>query len=122
MGSAFSHFATRVSAACGSPWAFVASLTVIVLWAAAGPVFGFSDTWQLVANTGTTIVTFWLVFVIQHTQNRDAAALQLKLDEVLRALATARNELIAVDREDDADLDSLRDELQKHREDHEREP
>jgi low affinity Fe/Cu permease len=92
---------------------------VIVLWAAAGPVFGFSDTWQLVANTGTTIVTFWLVFVIQHTQNRDAAALQLKLDEVLRALATARNELIAVDREDDADLDSLRDELQKHREDHE---
>jgi low affinity Fe/Cu permease len=111
MGSAFSHFATRVSAACGSPWAFVASLTVIVLWAAAGPVFGFSDTWQLVANTGTTIVTFWLVFVIQHTQNVEARATQAKLDELIRAVADARNDMIGLELQDESEIKARQDEL-----------
>lgn len=78
----------------GSAWAFAAAILIIVIWAATGPMFRFSDTWQLIINTGTTIVAFLMVFLIQNTQNRDAKAVHLKLDEIIRALAKARNELV----------------------------
>ena len=87
----FGRFARRVSAVTGSAGAFVVACSVIVAWLATGPLFGFSDTWQLVINTGTTIVTFLMVFVIQHSQNKDTVALQLKLDELIRANDAADN-------------------------------
>ena len=87
MHAFFRTFAQTTAAAMGSPWAFLLATAVIVGWAVTGPLFGFSDTWQLVINTGTTIVTFLMVFLIQNTQNRDAKALHLKLDELLRAVA-----------------------------------
>ena len=90
----FGRIATKVSATTGSVWAFSAALLVILVWIVTGPIFGFSDTWQLVINTGTTIVTFLMVFLIQNTQNRDAKATQLKLDELIRAVDAARNEFI----------------------------
>ena len=90
----FAKVATKVSDATGSVWAFTLALLVIVVWLVTGPVFGFSDTWQLVINTGTTIVTFLMVFLIQNTQNRDAKATQLKLDELIRAVGEADNKLI----------------------------
>jgi low affinity Fe/Cu permease len=86
----FRTFAHSTSNAVGTPWAFLIAVAVIVIWAVSGPLFGYSDTWQLVINTGTTIVTFLMVFLIQNTQNRDAAALHLKLDELLRAVEGAR--------------------------------
>jgi low affinity Fe/Cu permease len=89
----FAQVASGVGAATGHPLAFILSVVACVLWALSGPLFGFSDTWQLVINTGTTVLTFLLVFVIQNTQNRDSAALHLKLDEILRALPQARTEL-----------------------------
>ena len=98
----FTRFAKWTARATGRPVAFLVAVTVIVVWAGTGPVFGFSDTWQLVINTGTTIVTFLMVFLIQNTQNRDARALHLKLDELLRSLKPARNRLI--------DLESCSDE------------
>ncbi|MGH2901010.1 MAG: low affinity iron permease family protein, partial [Solirubrobacteraceae bacterium] len=103
--SAFRRFAHTVAAAVGTPWAFAAALGVVLVWSIAGPVFGYSDTWQLTINTGTTIVTFLMVFVIQHTQNRDSQVMQLKLDELIRAVEAARDEL--VDMEDLSD-DELR--------------
>ncbi len=90
----FGQVATRVSNASGSAWAFTAAILVILVWILTGPLFGFSDTWQLVINTGTTIVTFLMVFLIQNTQNRDAKATQLKLDELIRAVGEARNRFI----------------------------
>jgi low affinity Fe/Cu permease len=93
----FGRVATRVSKAAGSAWTFALALAVIVVWAITGPVFGFSDTWQLVINTGTTIVTFLMVFLIQNTQNRDAKATQLKLDELIRAISKARNQFIGAE-------------------------
>jgi low affinity Fe/Cu permease len=87
----FRHFACRVSDAVGSYWAFIAALGVVLAWALTGPLFGFSDSWQLVINTGTTIVTFLMVFLIQATQNRDGKAIQLKLDELIRVQRSARN-------------------------------
>jgi low affinity Fe/Cu permease len=95
----FGQVATRVSDAMGSPWAFTLALVIILVWVVTGPVFGFSDTWQLVINTGTTIVTFLMVFLIQNTQNRDAKATQLKLDELIRAIGDARNEFIGAELE-----------------------
>jgi low affinity Fe/Cu permease len=97
----FALVAGRIAAAAGSYRTFIAAVAVILAWALAGPLFGFSDTWQLVINTGTTIVTFLMVFLIQNTQNRDARAMHLKLDELIRAIAAADNELL--DAEDDAD-------------------
>jgi low affinity Fe/Cu permease len=91
----------------GTPWAFLGAAGVVVAWAVSGPLFHFRDTWQLVINTGTTIVTFLMVFLIQNTQNRDARALHLKLDELLRAQAAARDELIDVEEGTDAELDAL---------------
>src|SRR5215211_3919768 len=90
----FTHGATGVAHATGKPLAFAACVLVVLIWAISGHYFRYSDTWQLVINTGTTIVTFLMVFLIQHTQNRDARALHLKLDELLRSMATARNKLI----------------------------
>jgi low affinity Fe/Cu permease len=93
----FGRVATRVSEAAGSAWIFVVALALILFWAISGPLFGFSDTWQLVANTFTTLVTFLMVFLIQNTQNRDAKATQLKLDELIRAISKARNRYIGAE-------------------------
>ena len=102
----FGHTATRVSEAVGSPWAFSLAFLVILVWVLTGPIFGFSDTWQLVINTGTTIVTFLMVFLIQNTQNRDSKATQLKLDELIRSIADARNELIGAESEPEEKLEA----------------
>ncbi len=93
----FGRCATRVSEAAGSAWVFAIALALILSWAVSGPIFGFSDTWQLVANTFTTLVTFLMVFLIQNTQNRDAKATQLKLDELIRAISKARNRYIGAE-------------------------
>ena len=103
----FNRVAKRVSEATGSHWAFVSAIAIILVWGLTGPVFHFSDTWQLVINTGTTIVTFLMVFLIQNTQNRDAKAIHLKLDEVIRCLEGARNELIDLEDATDEELDLL---------------
>jgi low affinity Fe/Cu permease len=96
----FSRVASKIADFTGRPWAFLTALLIIVVWAVTGPIFGFSDTWQLVINTGTTIVTFLMVFLIQNTQNRDARALHLKLDELLRATPKARKEFMEAEEED----------------------
>jgi len=93
----FGGWATKVAGLVGSPWAFSASLLTVLIWAATGPRFHYSDTWQLVINTGTTIITFLMVFLIQNTQNRDARAIHLKLDEVIRAIHEAHNEIINIE-------------------------
>ncbi len=115
----FARVATRVSEALGSAWAFLAALLIIVVWGITGPAFRFSDTWQLVINTGTTIVTFLMVFVIQNTQNRDSKATQLKLDELIRAIDSARNRFIGAEDEDEEQLreekrevEALKDEVE----------
>jgi len=94
MQDAFRRFSAAITTAVGSPVSLVVAIAVIVIWAFSGPVFGFSDTWQLAINTGTTIVTFLMVFVIQASQNREARATQIKLDELIHATRNARNELI----------------------------
>jgi low affinity Fe/Cu permease len=109
----FRHFAHKTSSSVGSPWAFVLALTTILVWAVTGPLFHFSDTWQLVINTGTTIVTFLMVFLIQNTQNRDAVAIHLKLDELIRALKGARNQLVDLEELSDEQLEQLRREFQR---------
>jgi len=103
----FTDFASWVARATGKPWTFAACVLVVLLWAASGPFFGFSDTWQLVINTGTTIVTFLMVFLIQNTQNRDGAAIQAKLDELIRVSA-AQNTYIGIEHLTEAELDELR--------------
>ena len=105
VSDAFRVFARNSSIILGSAWAFTVTVLIIVLWGATGPTFHFSDTWQLIINTGTTIVTFLMVFLIQNTQNRDAKAMHLKLDEIIRAIKGARNELV--------DLEGLSDEALK---------
>lgn len=97
MDHLFERFAPRVAAMTGRPPAFAAAVAVIVAWAVTGPIFHWSDTWQLVVNTGTTIVTFLMVFLIQNAQNRDASAIQAKLDELIRAIQDARNEFIGIE-------------------------
>jgi len=103
----FHQLARRSADAFGSGWAFGIALLIVLVWAATGPLFGFSDTWQLVVNTGTTIVTFLMVFLIQNAQNRDAKAFHLKLDELILKLHGARNRLIALEDLDDAELEEL---------------
>ena len=107
MNELFRKFSQHMSKAVGSPWAFVTAFAVVLVWAVSGPMFGFSDTWQLVINTGTTIVTFLMVFLIQNTQNRDAQAIHLKLDELVRALEGARQEIF-VDLEEKSDEEIAR--------------
>jgi len=104
----FTLFSGRVASVAGQPAAFVAAMFVVLVWATTGPVFGFSDTWQLVINTGTTIVTFLMVFLIQNTQNRDSAAVQLKLDEVIRAIDGAHNALLDLEEMPERDLARFR--------------
>ena len=107
MRDAFRVFARQTSAILGSAWAFCGAILIIVVWALTGPTFHFSDTWQLIINTGTTIVTFLMVFLIQNTQNRDAKAVHLKLDELIRALKGARNKLVDLEELSDDELNSL---------------
>ena len=105
---AFARFARRISIAVGRPWAFVVALGVVLVWAVTGPLFHFSDTWQLVINTGTTIVTFLMVFVIQSTQNRDSEAMHVKLDELIRAVKGAHLALLDLEELSDGDLEKIR--------------
>jgi low affinity Fe/Cu permease len=96
----FSRFASRIAGLMGSPWAFLVAVMLIVVWLVTGPIFGFSTEWQLLVNSGTTVATFLMVFLIQNTQNRDARAIHLKLDELLRATPKARNEFMEAEEED----------------------
>lgn len=112
---AFGVFARKMSAVLGSAWAFVCALLIIVVWAITGPTFHYSDTWQLIINTGTTIVTFLMVFLIQNTQNRDAKAVHLKLDELIRALGSARNKLVDLEDLSDDEMKKLEKEFAKLR-------
>jgi low affinity Fe/Cu permease len=111
MKEGFRRFAHRVSLLVGTPIAFVLAVGVIGAWAVTGPIFGFSDTWQLVINTGTTIVTFLMVFLIQNTQNRDARAMHLKLDELLKTTRGARDRLVDLEDVSDEELDALQAEF-----------
>lgn len=111
MSDWFRKFSHQVANFCGSAYSFVLSCLVILVWLATGPLFRFSDTWQLVINTGTTVVTFLMVFIIQNTQNRDARAIHLKLDELIRANRHARNKLIDLEDLSDADLEIVHQEL-----------
>ena len=113
MDRLFTVTANRIAAFIGRPVAFIAALLFIILWAATGPLFGFSDTWQLVVNTSTTIITFLIVFLIQNSQNRDAAAIQAKLDELIRATKAARNEFIGIEHLTDHQLEAIRTELER---------
>ncbi|HEV2965591.1 MAG TPA: low affinity iron permease family protein [Chthoniobacterales bacterium] len=115
VSDAFRVFARRSSVILGSPWAFTAAILIIAVWAATGPIFHFSDTWQLIINTGTTIVTFLMVFLIQNTQNRDAKAVHLKLDEIIRALKRARNEMVDLEDLADEELDKLEEQFRRLR-------
>ena len=109
----FKEVSDRVTEALGTPWALSASILLILVWAATGPLFKFSDTWQLVINTATTIVTFWMVFVIQTSQNRQAKALQFKLDELIRSIPGARNRMIEAERQSTRELKREEEEFQK---------
>jgi low affinity Fe/Cu permease len=108
----FSHFATRTATAAGSFWAFILAFAVIVAWLVTGPMFRFSDTWQLVINTATTIVTFLMVFLIQHAQNRDTRILHMKLNELIAAVEGASNELIDIEDAGERKVEELRDKFQ----------
>jgi low affinity Fe/Cu permease len=110
----FNSWATRTSTAAGAPLTFVIAVSIVVIWAVTGPMFGYSDTWQLVINTGTTIVTFLMVFLIQNSQNRDAAAMQAKLDELLRAVDKAREQFIGIEHLTDTQIELVRTALERY--------
>jgi low affinity Fe/Cu permease len=109
----FTWFASRISFVSGQPAAFVVAVAVILIWGVTGPLFAFSDTWQLVINTGTTIVTFLMVFLIQNSTNRDAAAMQAKLDELLRAVEKARPQFIGIEHLSEKQLEEIRAALEQ---------
>jgi low affinity Fe/Cu permease len=108
MNKLFSHIATYIAHQSGRPAVFLLAALVIVVWGATGPIFDYSDTWQLIINTGTTIVTFLMVFIIQNTQNRDGAALQAKLDELIRSHAEAQNRFIGIEHLTDEEIEEYR--------------
>jgi low affinity Fe/Cu permease len=113
MDRLFTRFASVISFAAGQPLAFVLAFGIILVWGVTGPIFGFSDTWQLVINTGTTIVTFLMVFLIQNSTNRDAAAMQAKLDELLRSVARARGEFIGIEHLSEKQVEEIRTALEQ---------
>ena len=120
---AFHRFACKTADVMGSPWAFLSAVAAIVIWACLGPIFGYSDSWQLVINTGTTIVTFLMVFLIQNTQNRDAKAFHLKLDELIHAIKGARNRMMDLENMTDEELEVIKKEFEKiagHRQEQDR--
>ncbi|MBK9176434.1 MAG: low affinity iron permease family protein [Flavobacteriales bacterium] len=110
INSPFTRFAKKTSTYTGRPATFIIAVFVIVVWALTGPLFNYSDTWQLVINTSTTIITFLMVFLIQNTQNRDTEALQIKLDEIIRSMEKANNALLDLEELDDSELDRIREE------------
>lgn len=119
--SVFNRFARHAAVITGKPITFVVAVVIIVSWAVLGPFFGFSDTWQLVINTGTTIITFLMVFLIQNTQNRDGEAVQIKLDELIRSIKSARNQVMNLEEMDERELDEVRKEylhLAEHAKEH----
>jgi low affinity Fe/Cu permease len=116
MSELFSRFSHIVSHLAGRPITFALAVTLVVVWAVTGPLFGFSETWQLVINTATTIITFLMVFVLQNTQNRDGEALQAKLDELIYAMKGADNRFVQAEKLTDAELHALREKLTKHME------
>ncbi len=109
--SGFRRFAHTVAAASGSPFAFVAAVVIILVWVVTGPIYHYSNTWQLVINTGTTIITFLMVFLIQNTQNRDSQVVQLKLNELIRAVRSARNDLVDLEELSDEELHRLQEQF-----------
>jgi low affinity Fe/Cu permease len=113
MDRLFTRIANFTAVAAGQPLSFMLAAAVILLWAVTGPLFNFSDTWQLIVNTGTTIVTFLMVFLIQNSQNRDGAAMQAKLDELLRAIETARSQFIGIEHLSDRQIDLIRSALER---------
>ena len=113
MRDAFRKFAHTSAEAVGSPWAFLLCITAVAIWVITGPWFDYSDTWQLVINTGTTIVTFLMVFLIQNTQNRDSRAIHLKLDELIRSQKAARTKLVDLEELSDDELEALQTEFRK---------
>jgi low affinity Fe/Cu permease len=115
VSDAFRIFARRSSVILGSAWAFAGAVLVILVWLLTGPTFHFSDTWQLIINTATTIITFLMVFLIQNTQNRDAKAVHLKLDELIRAIKDARNELVDLEDLSDEELKKLEEQFRRTR-------
>ena len=115
MNEIFRKIAHKTSEVVGSPSAFIIALLLILIWAFVGPNYGYSDTWQLVINTGTTILTFLMVFLIQNTQNRDARALHLKLDELIRSAKSARNKLLDLEDMSDEELNRLQKEFERLR-------
>ncbi|WP_313808772.1 low affinity iron permease family protein [Sphingobium sp.] len=120
MDRIFGAFSHKVASWSGQPLAFILAVTIILAWIVTGPLFHFSDTWQLIINTGTTIVTFLMVFLIQNAQNRDGSAIQAKIDELIRAVSTARNEFIGIEHLTEADLEQIKAVLEKECGDDER--
>ena len=116
MSELFHKFAVKTSKLAGSPWMFAGALLLIVIWGLTGSVFHFSDTWQLVINTGTTIITFLMVFLIQNTQSRESEAIQLDLDELLRAVTKARTSLVDLEELSEEELEHLHEEFRRWRE------
>jgi low affinity Fe/Cu permease len=113
MDRIFTRVATLIATAAGQPLAFLLAVGTVIVWAVTGPLFHYSDTWQLVINTGTTIVTFLMVFLIQNSQNRDGAAMQAKLDEILRAAREARSEFIGIEHLTDVQIEQIRTALEE---------
>jgi low affinity Fe/Cu permease len=124
MRELFRKFSQVSAQVVGSSWAFIVSVLIIVVWAATGPMFHYSDTWQLIINTGTTVITFLMVFIIQNTQNRDAKAIHLKLDELIKGVKGARTSLVSLEQFSDRDLERLQREFERlhHSENHHIEP
>ncbi len=115
MNQLFRQIAERTAYLVGTPWAFIGAFVVVIAWGVSGPLFGYSNTWQLVINTGTTIITFLIVFLIQNTQNRETRIMRLKLDELLRGVQGARTGFVSLDKMTDKELDEIEEEFERLR-------